>query len=125
MYWTRLVLVRPAASLYSASPLKHHPTGWGLLGKRLRRAPTGSYLTTRMKGLTVIFSNNHPIDPFGWNSAKVDVHRENHMMFYPYAIFSESISLAVGDMTMTADISTLVDTILGLKCVLMDIPAKR
>ncbi len=26
MYWTRLVLVRPAASLYSASPLKHHPT---------------------------------------------------------------------------------------------------
>ncbi len=27
MYWTRLVLVRPAASLYSASPLKHHPTG--------------------------------------------------------------------------------------------------
>ncbi len=27
MYWTRLVLVWPAASLYSASPLKHHPTG--------------------------------------------------------------------------------------------------
>ncbi len=27
MYWTRLVLVRPAASLYSASTLKHHPTG--------------------------------------------------------------------------------------------------
>ncbi len=27
MYWTRLVLVRPAASLYTASPLKHHPTG--------------------------------------------------------------------------------------------------
>ncbi len=27
MYWTRLVLVRPAASLYSASPLKHHTTG--------------------------------------------------------------------------------------------------
>ncbi len=27
MYWTRLVLVRPAASLSSASPLKHHPTG--------------------------------------------------------------------------------------------------
>ncbi len=27
MYWIRLVLVRPAASLYSASPLKHHPTG--------------------------------------------------------------------------------------------------
>ncbi len=27
MYWTRLVLVRPAASLYSASPPKHHPTG--------------------------------------------------------------------------------------------------
>ncbi len=27
MYWTRLVLVRPVASLYSASPLKHHPTG--------------------------------------------------------------------------------------------------
>ncbi len=27
VYWTRLVLVRPAASLYSASPLKHHPTG--------------------------------------------------------------------------------------------------
>ncbi len=27
MYWTRLVLVRPAARLYSASPLKHHPTG--------------------------------------------------------------------------------------------------
>ncbi len=29
MYWTRLVLhdVRPAACLYSASPLKHHPTG--------------------------------------------------------------------------------------------------
>ncbi len=27
MYWTRLVLVRPAAILYSASPLKHHPTG--------------------------------------------------------------------------------------------------
>ena len=27
MYWTRLVLVRPAASLYSASPLKHHATG--------------------------------------------------------------------------------------------------
>ncbi len=27
MCWTRLVLVRPAASLYSASPLKHHPTG--------------------------------------------------------------------------------------------------
>ncbi len=26
MYWTRLVLVRPAASLYSASPLKHHAT---------------------------------------------------------------------------------------------------
>ncbi len=26
-YWTRLVLVRPAASLYSASPLKHHPMG--------------------------------------------------------------------------------------------------
>ncbi len=26
MYWTRLVLVRPAASLYSVSPLKHHPT---------------------------------------------------------------------------------------------------
>ncbi len=27
MYWTCLVLVRPAASLYSANPLKHHPTG--------------------------------------------------------------------------------------------------
>ncbi len=27
MYWTRLLLVRPVASLYSASPLKHHPTG--------------------------------------------------------------------------------------------------
>ncbi len=27
MYWTRFVLVRPAVSLYSASPLKHHPTG--------------------------------------------------------------------------------------------------
>ncbi len=27
MYWTLFVLVRPAASLYSASPLKHHPTG--------------------------------------------------------------------------------------------------
>ncbi len=27
MYWTSLVLVRPAASLYNASPLKHHPTG--------------------------------------------------------------------------------------------------
>ncbi len=27
MYWTRIVLVRPAASLYSASPLKHNPTG--------------------------------------------------------------------------------------------------
>ena len=27
MYWTRLVLVRPVASLYSASPLKHHLTG--------------------------------------------------------------------------------------------------
>ncbi len=27
MYWTRLVLVRPAASLNSASPLKHHTTG--------------------------------------------------------------------------------------------------
>ncbi len=27
MYWTRLVLVRPAASLYSTGPLKHHPTG--------------------------------------------------------------------------------------------------
>ena len=27
MYWTRLVLVRPVASLYNASPLKHHPTG--------------------------------------------------------------------------------------------------
>ncbi len=27
MYWTRLVLVWPAANLYSASPLKHHPTG--------------------------------------------------------------------------------------------------
>ncbi len=27
MYWTRLVLVRPVASLYSASPLKHHVTG--------------------------------------------------------------------------------------------------
>ncbi len=26
MYWTRLVLVRPAASLYSASPLKHQQT---------------------------------------------------------------------------------------------------
>ncbi len=26
-YWTRLVVVRPAASLYSVSPLKHHPTG--------------------------------------------------------------------------------------------------
>ncbi len=26
MYWTRLVLVRPAVSLYSVSPLKHHPT---------------------------------------------------------------------------------------------------
>ena len=26
MYWTRLVLVRPAASFYSASPLKHHAT---------------------------------------------------------------------------------------------------
>ncbi len=25
MYWTRLVLVRPAASLYSVSPLKHPP----------------------------------------------------------------------------------------------------
>ncbi len=25
MYWTRLVLVRPATSLYSASPLKHDP----------------------------------------------------------------------------------------------------
>ncbi len=25
MYWTRLVLVRPAASLYSSSLLKHHP----------------------------------------------------------------------------------------------------
>ncbi len=27
MYWTYFVLVRPAASLYSASPMKHHPTG--------------------------------------------------------------------------------------------------
>ncbi len=27
MYGTRLVLVRPTASLYSASPLKHHATG--------------------------------------------------------------------------------------------------
>ncbi len=27
MYWTRLVPVRPAACLYTASPLKHHPTG--------------------------------------------------------------------------------------------------
>ncbi len=27
MYWTRLVLVQPAASSYSASPLKHHATG--------------------------------------------------------------------------------------------------
>ncbi len=27
MYWTLLTLVRPAASLYSASPLKHYPTG--------------------------------------------------------------------------------------------------
>ncbi len=27
MYCPRLVLVRPAISLYSASPLKHHPTG--------------------------------------------------------------------------------------------------
>ncbi len=27
MYWTRPVLVRPAASLYSASPPKHRPTG--------------------------------------------------------------------------------------------------
>ncbi len=27
MYWTSLLLVRPAASLYSASPLKHHPMG--------------------------------------------------------------------------------------------------
>ncbi len=27
MHWIRLVLVRPAASLYSASPLKHRPTG--------------------------------------------------------------------------------------------------
>ncbi len=27
MYWTHLVLVRPVTSLYSASPLKHHPTG--------------------------------------------------------------------------------------------------
>ncbi len=27
VYLTRLVLVRPAASLYSASPLKHHSTG--------------------------------------------------------------------------------------------------
>ncbi len=27
MYWTHLVPVGPAASLYSASPLKHHPTG--------------------------------------------------------------------------------------------------
>ncbi len=27
MYWTRLVLVRPAASLFTASPLKQHPTG--------------------------------------------------------------------------------------------------
>ncbi len=27
VYWTRLVLVRPAATLYSVSPLKHHPTG--------------------------------------------------------------------------------------------------
>ncbi len=26
-YWTRLVLVRPAASLYSASPMKHYRTG--------------------------------------------------------------------------------------------------
>ncbi len=27
IYWTRLVLVRAAASLYSASQLKHHATG--------------------------------------------------------------------------------------------------
>ncbi len=27
MYWTRIVLVRTVASLYNASPLKHHPTG--------------------------------------------------------------------------------------------------
>ncbi len=27
MCWTRLALVRPAASLYRASPLKHHATG--------------------------------------------------------------------------------------------------
>ncbi len=27
VYWTRLVLDRPAASPYSASPLKHHATG--------------------------------------------------------------------------------------------------
>ena len=27
MHWTRLALVRPAASLYSASPLKRHPMG--------------------------------------------------------------------------------------------------
>ncbi len=27
MYWTHFVLVRPAANLYSANPLKHHATG--------------------------------------------------------------------------------------------------
>ena len=27
MYWTSLILVQPAGSLYSASPLKHHVTG--------------------------------------------------------------------------------------------------
>ncbi len=36
MYWTRLVLVRPAASPYSASPLKHHPTGLWNMDKEMK-----------------------------------------------------------------------------------------
>ncbi len=42
MYWTSLVLVRLAASLYSASPLKHHPTGIMTLEHALLGQPTKS-----------------------------------------------------------------------------------
>ncbi len=46
MYWTRLVLVRPAASLYSASPLKH-------LGPRRSDLCVGMKRICSLKGLWV------------------------------------------------------------------------
>ncbi len=70
MYWTRLVLVRPATSLYSASPLKHHPTGKQSFRCRMQEAlhiytvPSTATKTTRFPLLSLVFC--HMMGPVKW-----------------------------------------------------------